>query len=117
MKEFYFIVSPVEKHREKEIRVFRVEKGRMQQGNYQEAEKQVEHYASTQKKQTSVISEECVSKEADRTHTYSSLLTQMEMMKGRNVSIEERQEQLAYQKKAQESRMRKHQMAMAYGRE
>lgn len=117
MREFYFIVSPVEKHREKEIRVFSVEKLRKQQENYREAEKQAEYYTPMQKKQTSENAKVCVPKEECRPQTYSSLVTQMEMMKGRSISIEERQEQLAFQKKAQESRTRQHQMAIAYGRE
>lgn len=117
MREFYFIVSPTEKYQERKIRVYGVEKGKGQQANYEQVAKQVEDYQRAQKKK---LVEESVAYPAEgtnRSRNNNSLALEMEMMKRNQVSLEERQEQLAFQKKAQESRMKLHQMAMAYGKE
>ncbi len=117
MREFYFVVSPVEKHQEREIRVFGVEKGRKQKASYQEAERQAEYEMPVRKKQQEAEYQMPASEKADRPNSCANLSSQMEMMKGCNISIEKRQEQRAFQKKIQESKNKRHQMAMAYGRE
>ncbi|NLK76373.1 MAG: hypothetical protein GX284_01385 [Clostridiales bacterium] len=117
MREFYFVVSPVEKHQEREIRVFGVEKGRRQEASYQEAERQAEYEMPIYKKQQVTDYQTPVSESVQRPHICTNLSSQMEMMKGCNISMEERQEQIAFQKKAQENRNKRRQMATAYGRE
>lgn len=116
MREFYFVVSPVEKHQEREIRVFGVEKGRKQEAGYQEAERQAEYEVPVRKKQRETEYHMPVLEKADIPHSCADLYSQMEMMKGCNISIEERQEQIAFQKKTQENENKRRQMAVAYGR-
>lgn len=116
MREFYFVVAPVKERQEKEIRVYGVEKGKRQQTNYEQAAKQLAEYRKVQKKQPIEESKKETAESAPRTQN-NSLAMEMEMMKRHQVSLEERKQQLAFQKKARESRTRQHQMAIAYGKE
>lgn len=116
MREFYFIVSPTEKPRGRDMRVYGLEKTRKQQGNYKETAEQMEPHAKAGERKE----EKGAHAAEERKQTgHTPLALEMERMQGGkgSLSLKERQEQLAYQKKAQESRMRHHQMAMAYGKE
>lgn len=117
MREFYFIVSPIEERQEREIRVYGVEKGKRQQTNYEQTSKQLADYRKVQEQQSVEESKKETVERTPRTRNNNSLALEMEMMKRHQVSIEERKEQLAFQKKARESRTRQHQMAIAYGKE
>lgn len=120
MREFYFIVSPTEKPREKDMRVYGLEKTRKQQGNYKETAEQMEPHAKAEEKAGEKKEEKGAHAAEERKQTgHTHLALEMEKMQGAkgSLSLKERQEQLVYQKKAQESRMRHHQMAMAYGKE
>lgn len=117
MREFYFVVAPVKEQQEREIRVYGVEKGKRQQTNYEQAAKQLADYRKVHKKQPVEEPKEETVERTPRTQNNNSLALEMEMMKRHQVSIEERKEQLAFRKKARESRTRQHQMAIAYGKE
>lgn len=117
MREFYFIVSPIKERQEREIRVYGVEKGKRQQTNYEQAARQLADYRKVQKKQPVEEPREETVERTPHTKSNNSLALEMELMKRHQVSLEERREQLAFQKKARESKTRQHQMAIAYGKE
>lgn len=117
MREFYFIVSPIKEQQEREIRVYGVEKGKRQQTNYEQTAKQLEDYRKVQKKQTTEEPKKDTIERTPHALRNPSLELEMEMMKKHQVSLEERKEQLAFRKKARESKTRQHQMAIAYGKE
>ena len=117
MREFYFTVSPLERHQEREIRVYGVEKGKRQRADYQEAARLAEDSSSVQKRKAVEETAENTVEPKRVSQTGNPLVMEMERMRGSYVSLEERQNQHVFQKKVQESRMRQHKMAAAYGKE
>ncbi len=119
MREFYFVVNPVESRPEKDMRVYSVVKPRKEEGSYKEAARAADDYVKAMKRKTSaetsdyameIQTEQCIRKKE-----FSTL--QSELVKGHSNSLEERQEQMAFRKRAQESSARRSQMVAAYGKE
>lgn len=119
MREFYFVVSPVERRPEKNIRVFSVEKTRKEQGNYKESARMAEGYSKAEERknfQKTVDENIEYRKDGDLQKNGAEML-QPELLKGCDISLRERQEQMQYRKRVQETSSRRHQMLAAYGKE
>lgn len=117
MREFYFIIEALPKRREQDIRVFAVEKGRKEQGNYRDTAKLAEDYPQLEKKHTAKTVGNYASEKEYTTQKMGTADLQKELLNCRNISFEERQEQLAFRKRMQESGDRRSKMAAAYGKE
>lgn len=119
MREFYFVVSPIKRRAEKDIRVYSVEKTRKEEVNYEEAARTAEGYLSAAKKKTTEEIPDSVREYQIKRHipNSDSSVLQAEMINSHNNSIEERQERIAFQKRMQESYARRSRMAAAYGKE
>lgn len=116
MREFYFVIEPVRRSPEKDMRVYSVEKIRKEEKNYQEASRNAEEYTKSDKKKTAEETSEGIveSKVRRCIQNRDSALLQAEMISGHNQSLEERQKQLAFQKREKESSVKRSQMLAAY---
>lgn len=117
MREFYFIIEALPKRPEQDMRVFAVEKGRKEQGNYQEAAKLAESYPNVEKKNSAKTMVDYASEKERNAQKKETAGVQTELLNCRNISFEERQEQLAFRKRMQESGDRRSKMTAAYGKE
>lgn len=118
MREFYFVVEAVTRKPEKDMRVYRTEKARKEQGNYRETAKQVSDIQVVKRNRNRQSTDSTVvSQQESSLQNCSSSTLEAELMMQHTISLEERQEQLQFQKRGQESSRRRNQMLTAYGKE
>lgn len=118
MREFYFVVEATTRRPEKDMRVYGVEKTRKEQGSYRETAKQVSDVHRVKQNKTRQSMESTVMSQPESfVQNRSFNIIDAELMMQHADSLEERQQLLQYQKRGQESSVRRSQMLAAYGKE
>lgn len=117
MSDFYFVMNPVKRVSNRKVRVYSVTRERKEQGDYSEEERKAEARREERIKETKSEEKTDVTTTEEGFRNCSSQTIYHEMTENQRLSLEERREQLAFRKRAQESGTKRSQIAAAYGKE
>lgn len=113
MSENYFRIDAAERIWGDEIRVYGTKKEKREQGSYQKAARVVELCEKTGIKKVEEEGMDYSVKNQRNTELCSPVIYK-EIMKFKNLTLEERQDQITFQKKIQESKAQRIRMLEAY---